>query len=87
MVARDSQPFEAVDDLPVEPPLGVDGAIGEAVHRHQRRILRFGQLRRVRKTMRLMHLKADAVLTSQVRQLGAVVGAALLCTGPTGDWH
>ena len=62
MVARDSQRFKAVDDLPVEPSLGFDGATGKAVQRHQRRLLRFGQRRRVRKTMRLMHLKAHMLV-------------------------
>src|SRR4029077_8519520 len=62
MIARDSQRFKAVDDLPVEPSLGFDGATGKAVHRHQRRVLRFGQRRRMRKTMRLMHLKAHMLV-------------------------
>ncbi len=62
MVARDSQRFKAVDDLPVEPSLGFDGATGKAVHLHQRRVLRFGERRRVRKTMRLMHLKAHMLV-------------------------
>ena len=62
MVARDSQRFETVDDLPAEPSLGFDGTTGKAVHRHQRRVLRFAQRRRVRKTMRLMHLKAHMLV-------------------------
>jgi hypothetical protein len=62
MVARDPQRFEAVDDLPAEPSLGSGGATGKAVHRHQRRVLRFGQRRRVCKTMRLMHLKAHVLV-------------------------
>jgi hypothetical protein len=33
MVARDSQRFEALDDLSVEPSLGFDGATG-AVHHY-----------------------------------------------------
>jgi len=55
MVARDAQRFEPLDDLSVEPPLGAGRAPGEAVHRHQRRVLGLGQPRRRREAVRLMH--------------------------------